>query len=96
MGATKSSAKKIKAIPKSKKIPKKTNIIVKKTKISAKFKKEIKPDFSEISLTNIWQDTIFLQNNSEYPFQNVNKSITINPAVHKMDGFFISIFQRKR
>ena len=61
-----------------------------------KFKKEIKPDFSEISLTNIWQDTIFLQNNSEYPFQNVNKSITINPAVHKMDGFFISIFQRKR
>ncbi len=61
-----------------------------------KFKKEIKPDFSEISLTNIWQDTIFLQNNIEYPFQNVNKSITINPAVHKMDGFFISIFQRKR
>ena len=61
-----------------------------------KFKKEIKPDFSEISLNNIWQDTIFLQNNSEYPFQNVNKSITINPAVHKMDGFFISIFQRKR
>ena len=61
-----------------------------------KFKKEIKPDFSEISLNNIWQDTIFLQNNIEYPFQNVNKSITINPAVHKMDGFFISIFQRKR
>ena len=61
-----------------------------------KFKKEIKPDFSEISLANIWQDTIFLQNNSEYPFQNVNKSITMNPAVHKMDGFFISIFQRKR
>ena len=61
-----------------------------------KFKKEIKPDFSEISLTNIWQDTIFLQNNIEYPFQNVNKSITINPAFHKMDGFFISIFQRKR
>ena len=61
-----------------------------------KFKKEVKPDFSEISLTNIWQDTIFLQNNSEYPFQNQNKSITINPAVHKMDGFFISIFQRKR
>ncbi len=61
-----------------------------------KFKKEIKPDFSEISLANIWQDTIFLQNNSEYPFQNVNKSITINPAVHKMDSFFISIFQRKR
>ena len=61
-----------------------------------KFKKEVKPDFSEISLTNIWQDTIFLQNNREYPFQNVNKSITINPAVHKMDGFFISIFQRKR
>ena len=61
-----------------------------------KFKKEIKPDFSEVSLTNIWQDTIFLQNNIEYPFQNVNKSITINPAVHKMDGFFISIFQRKR
>ena len=61
-----------------------------------KFKKEIKPDFSEISLTNIWQDTIFLQNDIEYPFQNVNKSITINPATHKMDGFFISIFQRKR
>ena len=61
-----------------------------------KIKKEIKHDFSEISLTNIWQDTIFLQNNIEYPFQNVNKSITINPAVHKMDGFFISIFQRKR
>ena len=61
-----------------------------------KFKKEIKPDFSEVSLTNMWQDTIFLQNNIEYPFQNVNKSITINPVVHKMDGFFISIFQRKR
>jgi 16S rRNA C967 or C1407 C5-methylase (RsmB/RsmF family) len=47
-------------------------------------------------LTNMWQDTIFLQNNVEYPFQNMNKSITINPAIHKTDGFFISIFQRKR
>ena len=61
-----------------------------------KFKKEIKPDFSEISLTNLWQDTIFLQHNCEYPFQNVNKSITINPAIHKTDGFFISMFQRNR
>ena len=61
-----------------------------------KFKKENKLDFSEINLTNMWQDTIFLQNNVEYPFQNMNKSITINPAIHKTDGFFISIFQRKR
>ena len=61
-----------------------------------KFKKENKHDFSEINLTNMWQDTIFLQNNVEYPFQNKNKSITINPAIHKTDGFFISIFQRKR
>ena len=61
-----------------------------------KFKKENKHDFSEINLTNMWQDTIFLQNNVEYPFQNMNKSITINPAIHKTDGFFISIFQRKR
>ncbi len=61
-----------------------------------KFKKENNLDFSEINLTNMWQDTIFLQNNVEYPFQNVNKSITINPVIHKIDGFFISIFQRKR
>ena len=61
-----------------------------------KFKKKNKLDFSEISLTNMWEDTIYLQNDIEYPFQNVNKSIIINPAVHKMDGFFISIFQRKK
>ena len=61
-----------------------------------KFKTETKFDFSEINLVNMWNDTIFLKNGIKYPFQSINKSITINPAIHKTDGFFISMFQRKR
>ena len=61
-----------------------------------RFKQETNIDFSEINLTNMWNDTIFLQNGVKYPFQSINKSITINPAIHKTDGFFISMFQRKR
>ena len=61
-----------------------------------KFKKENKLNFSEINLINMWNDTIFSQNGVKYPFQSTNKSITINPAIHKTDGFFISMFQRKR
>ncbi len=61
-----------------------------------KFKEKNNLDFSEINLANMWNDTIFLQNAVKYPFKNVNKSITINPAIHKIDGFFISMFQRKR
>ncbi len=61
-----------------------------------KFKDKNKLDFTEINLANMWNDTIFIQNAVKYPFQNINKSITINPAIHKIDGFFISMFQRKR
>ena len=60
------------------------------------FKEKNNLDFSEINLANMWNNTIFLQNAVKYPFKNVNKSITINPAIHKTDGFFISMFQRKR
>ncbi len=61
-----------------------------------KFKKLVNSDFSEIDLINMWKDNLSLTNTFKYPFDNCNKSITINPAIHKMDGFFISMFQRKR
>jgi len=61
-----------------------------------KFKKSVNSDFSEIDLINMWKDNLSLTNNFQYPFDNGKKSITINPAIHKMDGFFISMFQRKR
>ena len=61
-----------------------------------KFKKSGNSDFSEIDLINMWKDNLSLTNNFQYPFDNGKKSITINPAIHKMDGFFISMFQRKR
>jgi len=47
-------------------------------------------------MINMWNDNLFLTNSFQYPFDNGKKSITINPAIHKMDGFFISMFQRKR
>ena len=61
-----------------------------------KFKKSVNSDFSEINLINMWKDNLSLTNTFQYPFDNGKKSITINPAIHKMDGFFISMFQRKR
>ena len=60
-----------------------------------KFKVFAKSDFSEIDMINMWNN-LSLTNSFQYPFDNGKKSITINPAVHKMDGFFISMFQRKR
>ena len=44
----------------------------------------------------MWKDNLSSTNTFQYPFDNGKKSITINPAIHKMDGFFISMFQRKR
>ena len=61
-----------------------------------KFKKLVNSDFSEIDMINMWNDNLILTDNFQYPFDNDKKSITINPAKHKMDGFFISMFQRKR
>ncbi len=62
-----------------------------------KFKKENNLEFSEINLINMWNDTILLMNGVEFPFKNQQKnSITINPTVFNTDGFFISMFQRKR
>ena len=61
-----------------------------------KFKKSVNSDFSEIDMINMWKDNLSLTNTFQYPFDNGKKSITINPAIHKMDGFFISMFQRKR
>ena len=62
-----------------------------------KFKKGNNFKFSEINMINMWNDTILLMNGVEYPFKNEQKnSIIINPAKHKIDGFFISMFQRKR
>ena len=61
-----------------------------------KFKKIGHSDFTEIDMINMWKDNLSLTNNFQYPFDNDKKSITINPAIHKMDGFFISMFQRKR
>ena len=54
-------------------------------------------EFSEINLMNMWNDTILLMNGVEYPFKNQKKnSITLDPSIHKTDGFFISMFQRRR
>ncbi|MDC0093441.1 RsmB/NOP family class I SAM-dependent RNA methyltransferase [Alphaproteobacteria bacterium] len=61
------------------------------------FKENNKIKFSEINMINMWNDTVFKKNGVEYPFENEQKkSILINPAKHKMDGFFISMFQRRR
>ncbi len=62
-----------------------------------KFKQEKNIEFSEINLFNMWNDTILLMNGIQFPFKNESKnSITINPAIYKIDGFFISMFQRRR
>ena len=61
-----------------------------------KFKLSANRDFSEIDMSNMWNDNLSLTNSFQYPFDSGKKSITINPAIHKMDGFFISMFQRKR
>ena len=61
-----------------------------------KFKLSANKDFSEIDMSNMWNDNLSLTNSFQYPFDNGKKSITINPAIHKLDGFFISMFQRKR
>ena len=61
-----------------------------------KFKNSVNSDFSEINMSNMWNDNLSLTNSFQYPFDSDKKSITINPATHKMDGFFISMFQRKR
>ena len=60
-----------------------------------KFKILVNSDFSEIDMNNMWNDNLSLTNSFQYPFDDGKKSITINPALHKMDGFFISMFQRK-
>ena len=61
-----------------------------------KFKISVNSDFSEIDMSNMWNDNLSLTNSFKYPFENGKKNITINPAIHNMDGFFISMFQRKR
>ncbi len=62
-----------------------------------KFKENNKIEFSEINMINMWNDTILPMNGVEYPFNNQQKkSIIINPAKYKVDGFFISMFQRRR
>ncbi|MFL2829726.1 MAG: hypothetical protein ACJZ80_00030 [Candidatus Puniceispirillales bacterium] len=62
-----------------------------------RFKKENTLEFSEINLHDMWNDTILLMNGLEFPFKEEQKNnITINPAIYKTDGFFISMFQRKR
>ena len=61
-----------------------------------KFKLLVNSDFSEINMSSMWNDNLSLTNSFQYPFDSGKKSITINPATHKMDGFFISMFQRKR
>ena len=61
-----------------------------------KFKISLNNEFSEIDMKNMWNDNLSLTNTFQYPFDNAKKSITINPAILKMDGFFISMFQRKR
>jgi len=47
-------------------------------------------------LINMWNDTILLMNGTPYPFDTSKNSIVLNPAIHKTDGFYISMFQRKR
>ena len=62
-----------------------------------KFKENNKIEFSEINMFNMWNDTILPMNGIEYPFQSeLKKSILINPAKYNVDGFFISMFQRRR
>jgi len=61
-----------------------------------KFKKQNNFDFSEINMINMWNDTILLMNGTPYPFDTSKNSIVLNPAIHKTDGFYISMFQRKR
>ena len=61
-----------------------------------KFKKQNNFDFSEINMINMWNDTVLLMNGTPYPFDNSKNSIVLNPAIHKTDGFYISMFQRKR
>ena len=61
-----------------------------------KFKNLNNSDFYEIDMINMWNDNFNLTDAFQYPFDNDKKSITINPVTHKMDGFFISMFQRKR
>ena len=61
-----------------------------------KFKKKNNLDFSEINMVNMWNDTIYLMNKTPYPFNNGENSLLLNTPSHKTDGFFISMFQRKR
>ena len=61
-----------------------------------RFKNRNNSDFSEINMFNMWNDTIFLMNKIPYPFNTDQNSILLNSASHKTDGFFISMFQRKR
>ena len=61
-----------------------------------KFKKENNLDFSEINMINMWNDTILSNNQLPYPFETDKNSIVLNPAIHRTDGFYISMFQRKR
>ena len=61
-----------------------------------RFNKIIDSDFFEINMINMWKNNHFISNNLQYPFHNDKKSLIINPATHKMDGFFIAMFQRKK
>ena len=61
-----------------------------------KFKKKNNLDFSEIKMVNMWNDTIYLMNKTPYPLNNGENSLLLNSASNKTDGFFISMFQRKR
>ena len=61
-----------------------------------KFKKKNNLDFSEINMINMWNDTILSNNLIPYPFETNKNSIVLNPAIHRTDGFYISMFQRKR
>ena len=61
-----------------------------------KFKKKKNSDFEEINMVNMWNDTNFFMNKAPYPFNREQNSILLNPTIHKTDGFFISMFQRKR
>ena len=60
-----------------------------------KFKKSVNSDFSEINLINMWNDNLSLTNTFQYPFDNGKKSITINPAIHKMDVFYLNVSKKK-
>ena len=62
-----------------------------------KFKEDNSIEFSEINMLEMWNDNILPINNIKYPFKNEQvNSMIVNPAKHKMDGFFISMFQKKR